>query len=83
MNTVVIIIYCHVNLTSSMAVEGLLPEPVEAASVTILTQTLLALLSKPFPKLTDTAVLPNVGVVLIVAGDVVAVVKVVGVSPKP
>ena len=65
-----------------MPVDALLPLPVVALSVTMRSHTLPVLLSKAVPKFTVTGVLTNVGPVVIVAGDVVTGIKVVGLSPN-
>ena len=66
-----------------MPVEGLLPEPVVAAVVTILIQILEEMLSSAELKFTVTGVLLKVGPVLKTAGNVAAVVATEGLSPMP
>jgi len=74
----------QVKLRSSIAVTGLLPEPEAGDLVAIRIQTGPELLLSAVPKLTVTAVEPQVPrLVVSDEGDVVAFTKLVGEEPKP
>ncbi len=73
----------HDKLTSSIAEDGLFPLVVLATIDTIRIHTLPGWFSIAAGKVTVTLVLPQVELVVIVAGEVVTALKVVGVVPKP
>ena len=70
-------------LKLSIPVEGRFPAPVVFVMVTILIQTVFALLSKAVPKSTLTVLLENEVFPVVTVPVVVAAVKVVGTTPKP